>query len=206
MTALRLRRPSGVCFALLLFVGVAAAPRLAAAQQQGAQSFIENLGTQALQLLRPSVSPTIRVARFRQMFSSNFDMPEIARFTLGPYRHRLSPEQQAEFRHLLTDYLARTYAEKLKPYAGDVLQVYGSRPYQGGTMVYSRVLLSDGNPVELDWVVSDNDGRHQISDVYVNQVSMKLSERNQFAGIAERNGGNPDAMIAALRQQLAVGS
>lgn len=206
MSKLRLRCGLGVFSAFLLVVGLAATPRLAAAEPQGAQSFIENLGTQAMQLLHPSVSPGMRIARFRQMFENDFAMPEIAQFALGPYGHKLSGQQRVEFRHLLTDYLARTYAEKLKPYAGDRFQVVSSRPWGGGTLVYSRVVRTDGKPFQLDWVVADNDGHYQITDVYVDQVSMKLTERHEFTGIVQRNGGNPDAMIAALRQQLAVGS
>jgi hypothetical protein len=32
---------------------------------------------------------------------------------------------------------------------------------------------------------------------------MKVTHRNEFASIIQRNGGQPDALLPALRQQLA---
>jgi phospholipid transport system substrate-binding protein len=191
---------------LLLFVGLAAAPRPAAAQQSAAEAFIADLGREAMQVLGPSVPPGIRTTRFRELFRNDFDMPEIAQFVLGPYRRSLTPQQQAEFRNLLTVQLAHTYADKLKAYAGDRFKVYASRPWGGGTLVYSRVLRPDGNPVELDWVVVSNGGRLAVNDVFVQNVSMKLAKRDELVRVAQRNGGDPGAIIAALRQGFAFGS
>ena len=206
MRRIAIRPPSILAFALLLFVGFAAAPRGAAAQQQGAEAFIQNLGNHAMQMLAPSVPAGVRTAEFRQLFERDFDMSQITRFVLGPAGRSLSPPRRAEFRRLLADYLAREYAERLKSYAGASFQVFASRPWGDGTMVYSRVVQRDGKPINLDWEVVDSGGQPQISDVYVDRVSMKLTTRNELAGVMQRNGGDPDAMLAALRQQLAFGS
>lgn len=191
---------------MLLFVGLAAAPRAADAQQRPAEAFISNLGHAAIQVLGPSVSPGIRTTRFRELFRNDFAMPQIAQFVLGPYRHSLNSQQQVEFRTLLTDQLAHTYAEQLKAYAGDNFQVYASRPWGGGTLVYSRVAGRDGKTIELDWVVINSGGRLAVDDVFVDHVSMKLAKRNEVVGIVQRNGGDPTALIAAVRPGVAFGS
>ena len=59
--------PAAMVAGLLLVIGVVVAPRSALAQQDAAQ-FIQNLGTQGLQALGPSVPMPQRVARFRQLF------------------------------------------------------------------------------------------------------------------------------------------
>lgn len=198
-------RPSAIGFTALLLLGMAAAPNGAAAQTQGAEGFISNLGQRAMQALGPSVPRSLRTAEFTQLFRSDFDMAEIARFVMGPYRNRLTPEQQQEFTRLLREEAAHAYARKLEQYAGDQFRVTGERPSGGGVLVYSQVLQPGGKPIALNWEVVNRDGRFQITDVYVDGVSMKLQERQEFAGIVQRNGGNPQAMIAALRQELAVG-
>ena len=48
-------------------------------------------------------------------------------------------------------------------------------------------------------------GRFLVTDVVVDGVSMKVTERNEFAGIIQRNNNNPSAIIAVLRQQLHQG-
>ena len=69
--------------AVLLLTALAVSPRHAAAQD--AQGFVANLGAQGIQVLGPSVPPAQRAARFRQLLEQDFDLPEIARFVLGPH-------------------------------------------------------------------------------------------------------------------------
>ena len=190
----------GIAMAVLLMAGVAAAPRHASAQD--ATAFIQNLGTQGLQVLGPQVPPAQRAVRFRQLFEADFDIPGIARFVLGPNARRMGPEQQQEFMNLFREYIAQTYSDKLAPFGGSPFRVSGAREMGGETVVASRVERPGGKPVELDWHVIDQGGRFLITDVFVEGVSMKVSERNRMAEILQRNGGNPQAVVAALRQEL----
>ena len=195
--------PAAMAAGLLLVIGVVVAPRSALAQQDAAQ-FIQNLGTQGLQALGPSVPMSQRVARFRQLFESDFDGPGITRFVLGPSGRNMSPEQQQEFATLFRDYVAQTYAEKLAGFGGAPLRVTGTRQNGDETIVASQV-QRQGNPAELDWHVVNRGGHFVVTDVQVNGSSMKVSERNQLAGILERNGGRPDALLSVMRQQTAHG-
>lgn len=187
--------------ALLLGVAFsAAAPRDAAAQDQGAAGFIQNLGTQGLQVL--TAPEPQRVARFRQLFEADFDIPEISRFVLGQYSRSLAPEQQQEFMRLFNDYIAHAYSARLSPYAGAPFRVTGTKAYGGETIVTSQVTKQGGQPTEIDWHVMNNGGRYLVTDVNVDGVSMKITQRSEFAAIIQRNGGHPEALLAALRQQL----
>jgi phospholipid transport system substrate-binding protein len=186
-----------------LFLGVvfcAAAPRDAAAQDQGAAGFIQTLGTQGLQALT-GPEPQ-RVARFRQLFDTSFDIPEISRFVLGQYARSMPPQEQQEFMGLFRDYIAHAYSTRLAPYAGAPFRATGERPFGGETVVTSQVTKPGGQPTGIDWHVINNGGRYLITDVVVDGVSMKVTQRSEFAAIIQRNGGRPEALLAALRQQL----
>jgi phospholipid transport system substrate-binding protein len=202
MRQLEFRSVRAVAAVLLLLTCLVSVPRSGSAQDPAA-AFISNLGAQAIQVLGPSVPPAQRTAVFRQLFGSHFDLPEIARFALGPHARTISPAQQQEFEALLREYLVRAYATRLAPYAGYPFQVIGSRPHGGGTMVASRVIRSSGT-MSIDWVVVNRGGRLLVSDVLVDGVSMKVTHRNEFASIIQRNGGQVEALLAALRQQLAM--
>src|SRR3954453_6553858 len=188
----------GALFLSVLFC--AEAPRDDDAQDQGATAFIQNLGTQGLQAL--SGPEPQRVARFRQMFDSNFDVPGISRFVLGQYANSLAPEQQQEFTTLFRDYIAHAYSARLAPYAGAPFRVTGAKPYGGETIVSSEVTRSGGQPTRIDWHVMNHGGRYVVNDVNVQGVSMKITQRSEFAAIIQRNGGQPTALLAALRQQI----
>jgi len=195
-----LRSPLAIGALFLSMLFCAATPRDAAAQDQGASAFIQNLGTQGLQAL--SGPEPQRVARFRQMFDSDFDVPGISRFVLGQYANSLPPEQQQEFATLFRDYVAHAYSTRLAPYAGAPFRVTGARPNGGETIVSSEVTRSGGQPTRIDWHVMNHGGRYVVTDVNVDGGSMKITQRSEFAAIIQRNGGQPQSLLAALRQQM----
>jgi len=196
-----LRAPRALAVALLFAACLASGPRGAAAQD--AAAFIQNLGNEAIHVLGPSVPAAQRTAHFRRLFDSDFDLPGAARFVLGPNARALTPEQNQEFLPLFREYLAQAYSKRLAEYGGEPFRVTGSRANGEETIVSSQIQRRNGNPVEIDWHVIDRDGRPLIADVYVDGVSMKVTHRQEFAAIIQRNGGHPEALLPALRQQLA---
>src|SRR5258708_39940066 len=91
----KFRFPGTIAVALLLFAGLAAVPRGASAQD--ASAFIQNLGTQGIQALGPSVPAAQRTARFRQLFDADFDVAGINRIVLGPNGRYMSTTQKRAF-------------------------------------------------------------------------------------------------------------
>jgi phospholipid transport system substrate-binding protein len=184
----------------LLVVCLAAAPRGAAAQD--AKGFIADLGAKAIAVSGPNVPPAQRAARFRDLLDGDFDLAGIARFVLGPYGRSMAPPQRQEFMAVFRDSLAQTYTERLGRYAGEPFRVTGSRPAGDEAVVTSEVMRQGGKPLEIDWNVADRNGHFLVTDVALDGVSMKASQRSAFAGIIQRNGGRPDTLVAVLRQQL----
>ncbi len=204
MRKIAFRAPRAIGVALLAFACLAALPRGAAAQDAGA--FIQNLGSQAIQVMGPAIAPAQRIARFRHLFETDFDLPGAARFVLGPKGRELTPAQHEEFLTVFREFLAQAYSERLAQYAGEPFRVTGTRAQGDETVVASEVVRRSGNPVLIDWHVIDRDGRFLITDVDVDRVSMKVTQRTEFANIIQRNGGRADALLGALRQQLAQAS
>jgi phospholipid transport system substrate-binding protein len=156
-----------------------------------------------LQVLGPSVPPAQRTAVFRQLFQSDFDVPGIGQFVLGRYWRTLTPQQQQEFLSLFQEYTVRAYADRLGQYGGAPFHVTGARPLGNEVVVSSEVARQGGNPVHIDWHVANNGGQNKITDVYVDGVSMKLTQRDEFSSIIQRNNGQPNAVISVMKQQLA---
>ena len=189
--------------ALLLLAGLlTAAPQEAGAQD--ARAFVANLGNQAIQVLGPSVSPAQRVARFRELFREDFDIPGIGQFVLGRYWRTATPEQQQEFLRLFQEYIVQAYSSRLGEYGGEPFRVTGSRPSGEETVVSSEIDRRGGNRVQVDWYLTSRGGRQKITDVYVGGVSMKVTQRDEFASVIQRNGGRVDALLAQLRQRTAA--
>ncbi len=188
----------GVC---VLIVGILISQGRAAAAADPA-AVITNLGNQALEVLGNNVDPKLRVARFRQLFSEDFDVPGIARFVLGRYWRVATEPQQQEFVKLFADYIALAYSNRLVEYSGETLRVTGSRPAPDGSVVSSEIVRPNGAPpAKVDWVLTPHDGAYKISDVVVEGVSMAVTQRSEFASVIQRNGGQVQGLITALRQK-----
>ena len=175
----------------------------APARAQDAQAFVAALGNQAIQVLGPSVSPAQRVARFRQLFQDDFDVPGIGQFVLGRYWRTASPAEQQEFLRLFQEYIVQAYAGRLGEYGGEPFRVLGSRPAGDETVVTSQIDRPNAGRVLVDWYLSNRGGALKITDVYVGGVSMKVTQRDEFASVIQRNGGRVDALMAQLRQRIA---
>jgi phospholipid transport system substrate-binding protein len=189
--------------ALILLIGLCTAlPREADAQD--ARAFVANLGNQAIQVLGPSVTPAQRVARFRQLFQNDFDVPGIGQFVLGRYWRTATPEEQQEFLRLFQEYIVQSYAARLGEYGGEPFKVIGSRPNGNETVVTSEIDRPNSGRVLVDWYLTERGGAPKITDVYVGGVSMKVTQRDEFASVIQRNGGRVDALLAQLRQRLAA--
>jgi phospholipid transport system substrate-binding protein len=166
------------------------------------RAFIGNLGEEGIQTLGPNVPPAQRVARFHELFQSDFDVTGIGRFAIGRYWQAYTPEQQQEFLRLFSDYIVQAYADKLGQYGGARFQVTGSEPAGAAFVVNSQVLRANGQPVQIDWHLMPEGDGYKVTDVYVDRVSMKVTERDEFARIIQNNGGQPSALLAVLRQEL----
>lgn len=163
---------------------------------------VTSLGNEALKVLGKNVAPNQRVLRFRQLFTEDFDVPGIAHFVLGRYWRLATPEQQQEFVKLFTDYIALAYSNRLAEYSGETLRVTGSRPAPDGSLVSSEILRTNGQPpARVDWLLTPHDGAYRISDVIFEGVSMAVTQRSEFASVIQRNGGQVQGLIAALRRK-----
>lgn len=185
----------------LLVIGILLPARPAAAAADPA-AVITSLGNEALKVLGKDVAPSLRVARFRQLFSEDFDVPGIARFVLGRYWRLATPQQQQEFVKVFTDYIALAYSNRLAEYSGETLRVTGTRAAPDGQLVSSEILRTSGQPpARVDWLLTPQNGAYKIDDVIVEGVSMAVTQRSEFASVIQRNGGQVQGLITALRQK-----
>jgi phospholipid transport system substrate-binding protein len=187
-------------FALISTIGMLAAPPRAAAQSDPVV-FINQLGVQAIQVLGPSVPAAARVQRFRELFSADFDLPEIARFVLGRYWRVATPEQQQQFQGLLQEYLAQAYAGRLAEYAGEKFQALNAQQQGDETVVFSEITTNAGGKIHVEWHVV-NQGGWKITDAFVAGVSMAVTERDEFASVIQQGGGQVQYLIDRLRQKV----
>ena len=169
--------------------------------------YVGNIEQRAIRIIgNAELSPAARRQEFTAAVSRTFDLPAIARFTLGRYWDVATPRQRRRFLGALDAYMVNVYWERLQhlqQYPGAWLKVVRERPIGARTtLVATRLQLPSGHPpVDLDWTVVRRKGRYEILDLSIDNVNQALAERAQFGDLITRYGGSLPALIALMRAE-----
>ena len=200
MTAMRVIRT------ILLAVALAfvAAPAGADDANPAASAFMQSLGSKAIgELTDPAVPQAERQARFRTLLDQHFDVPTIAKFTLGRYWRTATDEQRAEFSKLFEDFIVQSYSTRFAEYHGESFQVAGSSTDESGAIVvHSKIDMPSSEDVRVDWHLRATGGSFAIVDIVVEGVSMAVTQRSEFASVIQSRGGVA-GLLEALRAKNA---
>src|SRR6266404_7901838 len=193
----------GFARTLVLVFAFAASGEAPARAGDDAAGFIADLGKRAIDVLTSPSSETDRERQFRALFDEGFDVPAISRFVLGPYWRTASEAQRQDFVALFEAYVVHAYAVRFNEYAGQQLQVIAARAEgDDSSLVQSRIAQPSGAPpLKVDWRVGKTAKGYKINDVVVEGVSMAVTQRQEFASVIQRNGGQIDALLKLLREK-----
>jgi phospholipid transport system substrate-binding protein len=141
-----------------------------------------------------------RYARLAPVVDRAFDIPFMTRLAVGPAWESLSPAEQRQLQAAFYHYVTATYADQFASYSGQQLQVTGERPTGSNVMVQTKIVKSNGDTTELDYLMRPDQGSWQISDVYLDGTISELAvHRSEFYSILRRQGVN--GLVTALNRK-----
>lgn len=189
-------------FALIVFSVTTLAAPVGAADR--ATNLISDLGRRTIEILTQKELPeSVREQRFRRLFEEGFDINIVSRFALGRYWNTSSEQQRKEFQKLFESYVVKAYTVRFSEYTDQQFKVTGSRTQSDDEfLVTSEIIRPEGGPpIKIDWRVVNGSAGPKITDVIVEGVSMAITQREQFASVIQRNGGEVDALLKLLREK-----
>lgn len=192
-------------FGLALLAGLAtgvALPAHAAVSPDAAKALVSGMAGEAISTLAaPDSTPEQIRAKFHEILQNNFDFDGISKFVLGRYWRTATPEQQAEYTKLFGNYIVGIYANRFKQYSGETVDVTGAKQTGDDAVVASRInLIKNPQPIAVEWKITTGaDGKPRVSDVIIENVSMSITQRSEFASIIQNGGGKVEALLAQLR-------
>ncbi|MDE2228835.1 MAG: ABC transporter substrate-binding protein [Alphaproteobacteria bacterium] len=133
-----------------------------------------------------------------------FDLPTMTRITIGPQWTGLSADEQQKLIHAFSDYSIATYANRFDDYSGEKFDVgpKATPSANGDVIVHSKLMQSDGQPVELDYLMRQTGGDWKIVDVYLSgTISQLAAQRSEFTSVMRKGGAA--ALIQSLRNKAA---
>jgi phospholipid transport system substrate-binding protein len=168
---------------------------------QEARKIVQGISDNALNILqRPNRADRHR--EFLKLFTSNFNTVAIGRFVLGRYRDGTSPKQFDSFMAVFQELVAKTYTVQLGDFAGEKFKVLSSRSDNKRWVVDSQIEPPGRSSIRLDWVLARTKSGLKVVDVRVDNLSMAITQRDEFSSVLQQNNGSVDKLIDFMRQKI----
>lgn len=171
--------------------------------EDAAKKVVRETVDSLLELARSNGDAASKAKQLLEIMDKRAAMPQIARFAAGVSWRSMSDAQHKRFVDAFGKYLSTIYARRFQEYSGkpsaDAFSI-GKVTDAGrkGMVVNTRIKRSDGPPVSVDWLVTDQPGRPVIADIIIEGVSMLITQRDEIGAMLEKRGGNIDKLIDDL--------
>lgn len=144
------------------------------------------------------------MSEIETIISPVVDFPYIARQVMGKYYRRASAEERERFAEVFKTTLLRTYAKSI---SGFELQGYEveapgvESPEPDKQVVSVKMRAANGETYVLVYYMLRQKGRWTLVNVMVDGINLRITFRNQFADLYERNR-SITATIDAWAEQM----
>lgn len=178
------------------------APAARALEPSAAEAFVAQLVSELTGLVTSGYSDAEQKVRFRSLFERYAALPLVTRFVMGAAWRDMSDDQKARFQESMLEYVARTYVDLLLDYEGQSIEVSHSVDFGAkGVVVISIASGAGVDGREVEWLVTDRAGDGpKLVDITALGISLLQSQRQEFAAMLEKTGGDIDAFIMDLDQ------
>lgn len=187
----------------LLFVVLFSATSPAMADANGAAQFVDGLGKQVLDLAKDSSrTDSEKQQILKDIFFQSVDVDWIGRFVLGRFWRDASEAQRQQYLTNYRNFISTNYTSRLRDYTGETYKLAGSRDEGDGKYFVSvDIVRPNGQNVETNYKVKEENSSYKIIDIVVEGVSLITTQRSEFSSAVSRKG--LDFLIEQLAKKAA---
>ena len=143
-----------------------------------------------------------RYDRLGPVITATFDFPFIAKIVVGRYWEGFSDEEKKKFVETFTRLSIATYAGRFDGYSGERFEVISSKETRRELVVVRTLLIkSEGDKIELDYILRKNGNKWNIINVIANGVSDLSLKRTDYTSFLRKKGF--DDFIDKLNEKIA---
>lgn len=155
-----------------------------------AENFVKGKHTELTELVSKAKSKDDE-KRLDAAFDAVFDYDGLAKATLKDSWDQRTPAERAEFTAVLKDLVRNSYRRNIKKTLGYEVDYKGEQDGDAGKVVRTVAHNKQNareEPVSVDYVVHQVDGKWQIYDIVTEGSSLIRNYRNQFRRVIEKKG------------------
>jgi len=202
------RSASRMVAVLLAVVGFspAAAGPAATAAASGPQAVVERINDALLDVMRnaETLGYEGRYERLEPVLRETFNLPLMARATVGRYWRDLTPEQRAALVERFTLLSIASFAARFDGYSGENFEIEGQQPGVRDTVLVRNRLVRPGEdpPVGLNYLLKVFDGEWQVIDIFLDAKFSEVAvKRSEYTSVIKNEGF--DSLLASLDEKIA---
>ena len=187
---------------LIIAVATIVFRRAAWAQSGDPTRFITSLGDALVEIVNSAGPYEDKKHRLVPLIERDVDVDGIARFCLGRFSRTATPGQMQNYVQLFHQVLLNNIFGKLGQFQGVTFKPTSTIQTEEGALVGTLIQRPNQQANNVQWVVNTVGGQSKIIDVKAEGTSLRLTQRNDYSSYLSQNGGNVDALIAAMKRQL----
>lgn len=171
-----------------------------------ATAFVKATGDKLVSVVNGPGSAAAKRSEMTKVLNVAVDVDGIAKFCLGRYWRTATADQQQQYIKLFHEVLVTNITSKLGEYQGVRFTTGRSRPQDEEAVVSTTVERPNNPPTAVDWIIANASSDPKIIDVVAEGTSLRLTQRQDYASYLAHNGNNVDALISAMKNQVAQSS
>jgi len=143
-----------------------------------------------------------RYEKLEPTLAESYDFAEMTRVATGRHWRRLTDDQKQQLVAAFHDLSIATYAARFDGFSGERFEILGEEPAPAGNLrVNNQIVQANGEPIHIDYLLRQDDGKWRIIDVYLkSSVSELAVRRAEFTDILAKSGF--DGLIADLKAKV----
>ena len=143
-----------------------------------------------------------RYEKLEPAVRSTFDLPAMARITVGPTWPQIGADDQQALLEQFARMTIATYASRFDGYSGERFEVDPKTEARGDNrIVHSSLVQAKGDPIALNYLMHATPEGWKAYDVFLSgTISELATRRSEFAALLK--GGGAAALITSLRQRV----
>jgi len=165
-------------------------------------AFMQQFGVEMVSVINGQAPNEQKKELLKPTIETHVDVSEIAKFCLGRFWRKATPDQQARFTTIFHRVLLNQIASHLGEYQGVSYTIKETVPSGDDVAVNTTIVRPNAPTANVQWVVSTKSGSPKIIDVIAEGTSMRLTQRNDYASFLSSHGDDIDALITAMTQKL----
>ena len=179
------------------------APASALAQAGTPSALVDEFHASLLAVMKegPALGHAGRARRLQPEVERTLHLPVMTQIATGSFWRQASPAQQDALVAAFTRFSTATYAKNFKNHAGERFETVAERAGpQNTTLVDTRLVKSDGSPVEITYVMKKGADAWKVVDVILDKGISELAlRRSEFSRQLKDSG--VDSLVATLNRK-----